>query len=294
MANRRDASGHEALSVALLVSVTAAWGTTFLLVKNVTQSMSIMGFLTARFGLASVALVSIRPRSVARITRRTGMRGTLLGLALTCGYICQTASLRYTSAAISGFLMGLCVVFTPLFAWPLLRQRISASTSIAVAISMMGLGVLSIDRIDFGLGEALSIFGAMCFALQIVGLGAWSKGEDAYALTLVQLVTVSLCCAIGTAPHFAVLPHGTFAWFGVLATAIVATALAFVVQTWAQTYISPTRTAIIFTLEPVVAGITSWLGGEHLSWGTLGGGAMVVFAMLIAELGYRERKLQGD
>lgn len=280
-------SRHEVVSVVLLVFVTSAWGTTFLLVKHVTQTMSVMGFLAMRFWIASGVLLVLRPRSLLRIAPHTLRHGSLLGLALAGGYVFQTIGLRYTSAALSGFLTGLTVVLTPMLAWPLLRHRPTGSTIAAVAVAVLGLGVLSLNRLNFGLGEALSIIGALGFALQIVGLGAWSTGEDVYALALLQLIMVALCCTIGTAPHFGLLPTSELAWFGVVATAVVATALAFVVQTWAQSYISPTRTAIIFTLEPIIAGLTAWLGGEHLSAGTIAGGTMVIIAMLIDEVGYR-------
>lgn len=276
---------REVLGLILLVLVTAAWGSTFLLVKDVTKSMPVMSFLALRFWIASGVLVILRPRCITRMSRRTMIHGSLLGLALAGGYILQTLGLRYTSAALSGFLTGLCVLFTPILAWPILHQRSQPSTIVAIAIATVGLGVLSLNGIAFGLGETLSIACAVCYALQIVGLGAWSTGEDIYALALFQLVTVAICCTIGTVPHLLVLPHGGLAWFAVISTAVIATSVAFVVQAWAQSFISPTRAAIIFTLEPVFAGLVAWFGGEHLSSAVVAGGALVVFAMVIAERG---------
>jgi len=278
---------REILGLVLLVFVTAAWGSTFLLVKNVTRTMPVMGFLALRFWIASSVLVLLRPRSLFRISSRTLMHGGVLGLALSGGYIFQTLGLRYTSAALSGFLTGLCVIITPILAWPMLHHRASISTIVAVIVATLGLGVLSITGISFGLGEGYSIFGAICYALQIVGLGAWSEGEDIYALAFFQLLTVSVVCTLGSAPHFSIIAHGALAWFGVTSTAVIATSLAFVVQAWAQSYISPTRAAIVFTLEPVFAGLVAWFGGEHLSGPVISGGALIVGAMLIAELGLR-------
>ncbi|HVA99792.1 MAG TPA: DMT family transporter [Acidimicrobiales bacterium] len=278
---------REILGLVLLVFVTAAWGSTFLLVKNVTRTMPVMGFLALRFWIASFVLVLLRPRSLLRISSRTLMHGAVLGLALSGGYIFQTLGLRYTSAALSGFLTGLCVIITPIIAWPMLHHRASTSTIVAVIVATLGLGVLSMTGISFGLGEGYSIFGAICYALQIVGLGAWSEGEEIYALAFFQLLTVSVVCTLGSAPHFSIIAHGALAWFGVISTAVIATSLAFVVQAWAQSYISPTRAAIVFTLEPVFAGLVAWFGGEHLSGPVISGGALIVGAMLIAELGLR-------
>ncbi len=282
--------GHtrrEIFGLVLLVFVTAAWGSTFLLVKNVTRTMPVTGFLALRFWVASLVLLALRPRSLKGVSRRTLVHGALMGLALSGGYLFQTLGLRYTSAALSGFLTGLCVIITPILAWPMLHHRASPSTVVALVVATFGLGVLSLTGIRFGIGEALSILGAICYALQIVGLGAWSEGEDIYALAFFQLLVVSIVCTLGSAPHFSILAHGTLAWFGVISTAVVATSLAFVVQAWAQSFISPTRAAVIFTLEPVFAGLVAWFGGEHLSGAVIAGGGLIIGAMLIAELGLR-------
>jgi drug/metabolite transporter (DMT)-like permease len=276
---------RESVAILLLVLVTAAWGSTFILVKQVTEEMSVMSFLALRFWIASATLLLLRPRALLNLNRRTLWRGLALGAALSGGYVLQTLGLRYTSAALSGFLTGLCVVMTPLLAWPLLGHRSPPATNIAVVLAAAGLGALSLRGITFGLGEWLSLGCALCYALQIVGLGAWSEGEDAITLALLQLASVAVVCTVGSLPRPISLPQDTFQWFGVLSTSILATSLAFVVQAWAQTFISPTRAAIIFTLEPVFAGLVAWLGGEHLSVGVVLGGVLVVVAMLIAEWG---------
>ena len=276
---------RDRVGLVLLVVVTAAWGSTFLLVKDVTRSMPTMSFLAWRFWIASAVLVIVRPKCLLRISRATLIRGSMLGLVLAGGYILQTLGLRYTSAALSGFLTGLCVVMTPVLAWPILGLRAQPATVVAVVVAIVGVGVISLNGIAFGLGEALSVACAACYALQIVGLGAWSSGEDIYALALFQLITVAICCTIGSALGGIEAPHGGLAWFAVLSTAVVATSIAFVVQAWAQSFISPTRAAIIFTLEPVFAAFVAWLGGEHLSKEVIIGGALVVMAMVISEHG---------
>lgn len=286
-------SRREILGPVLLVLVTAAWGSTFLLVKDVTRSMPVMGFLSLRFSIAAAVLLLLRPRALKKVSKQTLKHGVLLGAALAGGYIFQTLGLRYTSAALSGFLTGLCVIITPLIAWPLLRHRASSSTIVAISLATVGLGVLSLNGIHFGLGAALTILGAVCFALQIVGLGAWSEGEDIYALALFQLLVVAIVSFVGALPHPLPLPRGNLAWFGVASTAVVATSLAFVVQAWAQSFISPTRAAIIFTLEPVFAGLVAWFGGEYLSGPVIAGGALIVVAMVIAEVGIRYRLHRG-
>lgn len=272
------------LAIVLLVVVTAAWGSTFLLVKDVVAEMPSLRFLALRFALAAALLLIVRPRAVLRLDRRVVRNGVLLGACLGGGYIFQTVGLEHTSAAVSGFITGLSVVFTPLLAWPMLGHRPAPATTAAVVLATAGLAVLSLRNGAIGAGELLTLACALCYALQIVGLGAWARHRDLYGLTVVQLLTVAAMCTVGALPGGLGLPHGSLAWFGVVATAVLATAVAFVVQSWAQSFISPTRAAIVFTLEPVFAGLVAWFGGETLGWPVLLGGALVVAAMVLSEL----------
>ena len=74
-------------------------------------------------------------------------------------------------------------------------------------------------------------------------------------------------------------------WIGVAVCAVFATALAFSLQLWAQQYTSPSHAAILFTLEPVFAVITSYFVlGERLGWRSIGGAALVLAGILAAEL----------
>ena len=275
------------LGVALLMLITAGWGSSFLLVKDVVAQMPAMRFLSFRFVLAALILVALRPNVFRSLSRKSAARAVALGLCLAGGYMFQTIGLQHTSAAISGFITGLTVVFTPLFAWPLLRQRFSGSTLVAVAVATGGLALMSLRGVSFGLGEVLTLLGALFYTFQIVGLGAWSADEDPYTLAVIQLLTVAVCCTIGAAPSGFALPHTELAWFGIVATAVVATAVAFIVQAWAQSFISPTRAAIIFTLEPAFAGLVAYLGGERFGWPVFVGGLLVLASMFLVETGPR-------
>jgi drug/metabolite transporter (DMT)-like permease len=267
--------------------VTAGWGSSFLLVKDVVAQMPAMRFLAYRFWLAALILVALRPGLVRALSTKSVTRGVALGLCLAGGYVFQTIGLQHTSAAVSGFITGLSVIFTPLLAWPLLRQRCSMSTLGAVAVATFGLAFMSLRGVTFGYGELLTLLCAVFYAFQIVGLGAWSADEDPYALTVVQLLTVAVCCTLGAIPSGFGLPPTRLAWFGVVATAVVATAVAFLIQAWAQSFISPTRAAIVFTLEPAFAGLVAFLGGERFGWPVLAGGLLVLTAMFLSEVGPR-------
>ncbi len=276
------------VAVLLLLLASAIWGSTFVVVKQAISQTSVLDFLAWRFILAGLLLVAARPRALARLGRRGWRNGVLLGLALAAGYMTQTYGLKYTPAAVSGFLTGLQVVFTPVIGWLLLRNKPSGRTWAAVALATSGLAVLTLRGVPFGIGEALTVVSAVLFALQIVGLERWATVEDAYALAAVQLLTIGVAALTAAAPGGLRLPSTPDLWGSVVLTAVAATAFAFVVQTWAQSHLSATSAAVVFTTEPVFAALFAWLSGERFSWALFGAGALMVLAMLV--MGVRTRR----
>jgi drug/metabolite transporter (DMT)-like permease len=281
----------ELLATVALIGVTAIWGSTFVVVKDAVSRMPVMDFLAWRFAIAAIAMVAARPRAVLTLDRQGRLRGVALGLALGGGYIAQTVGLQHTPAAISGFITGLFVVFTPLCAAAILRKRVTTTTWLAVAIATVGLGLISLNGFSIGGGEALTLLCAFLFALHIVGLGEWSASYDAAGLAVVQLSTVAVLSIVCAAPHSLAPPPDPKAWGAVLLTAIPATALAFFVQTWSQARLAPTRAAVVMTMEPVFAGIFGVaVGGDHLTARVIVGAVLVLVAMYVIELGPRQGK----
>lgn len=283
MVGERQNNSKQAALVLLLVA-TAAWGATFVVVKDAVAHMQVLGFLAWRFLIAGGLLAIVRPASLLRLGRRGWAQGVLLGLALAAGYVLQTYGLRHTQAAVSGFLTGLQVVFTPLLVWLLLRQKPGTRVWAATALATAGLAVISLRGFSFGLGEALTVASAAAFALQIVGLGYWAAVAGSYGLATVQLLTVAVCCLVADVPQGIQMPTSSGTWAAVVFTAVVATAFAFVVQSWAQAQISTARAAIVFTLEPVFAALAAACAGEQLGLPLLAGGALVIAAMLVVEV----------
>ncbi len=282
----RDTSTRAALVA--MVAVTAVWGSTFLVVQDAVDRMPVTDFLTWRFGIATLAMVALRPGSVRALPGRGRRTGGLLGLALTAGYLLQTLGLQTTPASVSGFLTGLFVVFTPLLGALLLRARVPASAWLAVALATVGLGLISLHGFSIGSGELLTVGCAAAFAVHIVGLGQWATAYDAYALAVPQLATTTVLCAVVAVPGGLAVPPDGGVWAALVLTALLATAVAFVVQTWAQQRLSPTRTAVVMTMEPVFALLFGvGLGGDRLGWRGLTGGALVLVAMLLVEVGPR-------
>ncbi len=285
---------HTRLAVAALLAVAAAWGSTFFLTKDLLLRIDVADYLAVRFAIAAVILIAVHPAAVARLSRLDRSRAALLGVTYGVAQLLQTEGLRHTSASVSGFVTGMYVVFTPLLAAAILRHRIGRWAWGAVALATTGLGVLSLRGFSLGLGELLTLASAGLYALHIVGLGAWSTPSNAFGLSTLQMVVIVVVCGLGALPGGFSVPGSGGDWLRVLYMAIVAGAIALIVQTWAQAHLAPTRAAIAMTMEPVFASAFAVsLGGETLTVRMLVGGACVVAAMYLVELAPRQ-KIEGE
>lgn len=285
------------LAILALFGVTAAWGASFVLMKPAIERQPIPDFLATRFVIATIILILLRPTVFRAITPRVWVTGGVAGVVLAFGYVTQTIGLHFATAAITGFLTGLYVVATPLLAWLLFRQALNVRVVIAAALGLTGLGIISLNSFGIGIGEWWIIAGAIFFALHIVVLGKWSPGTDSYALTVVQLLVVSIVTAVLTLVDGDgyVAPPDLDVWLAVFITAVFATALGFLLQTWAQSKMDPSRVAIILTAEvPWAAGISVAVGQETLALRTIIGGAIMISAMLIAEWPRRHKPAEGE
>lgn len=282
------------LATLALLGMTAMWGSTFFLIKDLLDRVPVLDFLAVRFAIATVALWLMFPRALGRVSRERWRPALVLGGLYGVAQILQTAGLAHTPASVSGFITGLYVVCTPLFAAALLRHRIGLTTWGAVALAMAGLAVLTLNGFSVGYGEALTFVSALLYALHIVGLGAWSNAREAMGMTIIQLAVITVVCFVATVPDGIVLPSESRDWLAVVYMAVFAAALALAGQTWAQAHLPPTRSAIMMSMEPVFAAFFAvLLGGESLTARMLLGGAMVLAAMLVVELAPR-RKIEAE
>jgi len=285
-----------------MVAVTAVWGSTFVLVRDAVVQVPPFTFLAYRFLAAALLLAVIRPRLALGgpgADRGPGLdgrgrlgppaAGVVIGLALFAGYGFQTVGLQYTTASNAGFITGLSVVLTPLLGALLLRQAPGRWPVTGACVAAVGLALLSLQRLEVRRGDALVFACAVAFATHILLLGRYAPRLSTYRLAVVQLATAGLLALIwaGLAGDLAV-PTSAEVWVALAITSVAASAAAFLIQTRAQREVSPTRTAVIFTMEPVFAGLFGFLlAGERLSGrGWLGAG-MILAGMLTAELGGR-------
>ena len=282
------------LATLVLIGITACWGSTFFLIHDLLDRVPAVDFLAVRFSIAGVLLLVVAPKAVLRLSPRARRQAVVLGSLYGVAQILQTLGLAHTPASVSGFITGMYVVATPLFAAVLLHNRITRMTWAAVLLAFAGLAVLTLDGFSVGYGEALTFVAAMLYALHIVGLGAWSNARDALGMSILQVVMVAVICLVASAPHGIVLPDNAEDWLAVVYMAVFPAALALLGQTWAQAHLTATRTAIVMSMEPVFAAFFAVLfGGESLTLRMMSGGLLVLAAMLIVEIGPR-RKVEAE
>jgi len=274
-----------ALATFGLLAMTAVWGSTFVLIKDVVARMPVADFLAVRFAIAALVMLALFARPVWRLGRKQVVRGLLLGVVYGAGQLLQTWGLSLIAPSVSGFVTGMYVVFTPILAMLLLRQRMAGVVWLAVLLATAGLALLSLNGVSVDLGVWLTLASAALYGLHIVGLGQWSRKGEAFGMSAVQMVAIAAVCLCATAPHGPMLPPDRAAWLAVLYMALIAGAGAMLMQTWAQSHLPATRAAIVMTTEPVfAAAFAVALGSDVLSWRMLCGGGLVLAAMYLVEL----------
>lgn len=274
-----------------LLLVALIWGASFVMVKEAISQIGIFTFLTLRFLFAALALALIFWPRLRASSPKEFLAGALVGLFLFGGYSLQTIGLKYTSVSKAGFITGLSVVIVPLLSILLLRQRPSLNALLGVILATTGLGLLTLRGLAMAQGDLWVLGGAVAFALQIVALGRFAPQMETTTLATIQVATVALLSA-----PLAWAREGPFpqmseqVWFAILFTGIMATSLAFLAQSKAQRFTSPTHTALIFATEPVFAAIFGYL----LLQDRLGGrgvlGCLLILAgIVVGEIGLFKR-----
>ena len=274
----------------LLLSVTIFWGSTFIIVKKSIEQMPTFAFLSIRFWISSILLAIIFFPRLKNLNKETLKDGVILGIVLFLAYAFQTVALQYSSATVVGFLTGLNVIFTPIFSAVLLKKIPRIYSQIGAVLSFLGVTLMSLnDTLTLSTGEILTIICAVFVAIQIILTDRYSRKHDTFLLTVVEITTMSVLATIvslAKEPYLIPKHWNTYLIFSFLITAVFATVYAFVIQNTAQKYTTPTKTAIIFIMEPVFSAIFSYLlGGEVLSLRAYIGAGIMFLGLFVSEVG---------
>jgi drug/metabolite transporter (DMT)-like permease len=272
---------------AALIAIAAVWGLTFVMVQDAIELLPTMAFLAYRFIPAALLVALVFHRQLRALSPEGWRAAALMGVFLTAGYIFQTLGLEETTASNAGFITGLFVVFTPLLGAIFLHGRITGIAWVAAGVSALGLYLLSGSGGDFELrGDGLVLLCALSFAAHILVTARAVRDHDVGALLVVQLAVCGMVClAIAAVADDLEVPEGDTVWSALVVTSLVASALGFFVQTFAQQHAPPERTALILASEPAFAGLFGYLlADDRLS--TIGwlGAALILAAIVAVEV----------
>ena len=258
-----------------------------MMVQDAIAIIPTMTFLAYRFVPATLLVAVMFRRRVTGLSKEGWRAGLLMGILLTGGYVFQTFGLERTTAANAGFITGTFCVLTPLLGALLFRQKVGAVGWTAAFVAAVGLYLLSNPggggRID---GDLLVFLCAVSFSLHILATDRALKSHDLEGLLAVQLGVCGLfSLVVASAMGDLVVPRSPIVWQALAVTAILASAVAFWVQAWAQKHASPARTALILASEPAFAGLFAYLlQGETLSLLGWTGAGLIMAAIVTVEV----------
>ncbi|MDD3648381.1 MAG: DMT family transporter [Candidatus Dojkabacteria bacterium] len=266
-----------------LLSVVIFWGSSFIVTKESLHTVNAVALVAYRF------LISALPLGMYLVFSRRALlqnfrKGFLLGAVLFMFYIPQTLGLNYTSASNSGFITGMLVVFVPIFSFIFFRRNPGWISLLTVSLAIAGLWILTGGISEFNLGDSLTLITACAGALHILVADKYiKKSSDPYILHFQQLLVVGVL-SVFTGIIFG-LDFGIgsqYALNSIIYLAITSGLYGYGVQLLAQKYVSPVTVSLIFTLEPVFAGLFAWtLGGEEFVLIKGIGGGIIVLATVL-------------
>jgi drug/metabolite transporter (DMT)-like permease len=270
------------------------WGATFVVVKDALADVSVFMYIAVRFTLAAVVMAIFFRRALLGLSRGAIWAGAQIGFFMFAGYAFQTTGLQFTSPSKAAFITGSSVVIVPLLLAIFSKRRVNAWIWAGALAALAGLYFLTVPPEGFGglnRGDPLVFGCAVMFAVHMIFISRYIAHHSVGALAVMQVATTAILATVAL-PLLSVtnVEHPRWVWsgaliFAVLITALGSTAFGFSAQTWAQQYTSPTHTAILISLEPVFAALTSWLlAREHLGGRILLGAALIFAGILLAEL----------
>jgi drug/metabolite transporter (DMT)-like permease len=270
-----------------LVGIAAVWGLTFVMVQDAIERLPPFAFLAYRFIPAAAIVALVFRHSLRRLPPEGWRAGLVMGVFLTAGYIAQTLGLQRTTASNAGFITGLFVVLTPVFGAAFFGVRPPRAAWLAASVSALGLLLLSGASGHFRLAGDGVVFACACaFALHILVTARAVERFDVGALVAIQLGACGLLCLAAAAIGGDLeAPQGATVWSALAVTALVASALGFLVQSYAQLHAPPARTALILAAEPAFAGLFGYLlQDERLSAVSWTGAMLIVAAIVLVDV----------
>lgn len=276
-----------------LVFTTLAWGATFVLVKEGLNHAQPFTFGGYRFLIATICTSFLVRTQIFQLQKKEFYSAVLCGFFLFAGYAFQNFGLWeneiYTSTtpSKSAFITSISIIMVPIMLVITGIQKVSSRIWTAILLATMGLYLLLDPRgSGISLGDIFTFGCATCFAIHIILQDYYAKkGIHVTRFFLIQVFAVTIFSFICSYFFDTQSPSWSPELINaLLMTGIIATTIAILIMVWAQQILSPSQTALIFSLEPVFAALFSWILISELLgiWGWVGG-VLVVLAVMWSE-----------
>lgn len=278
---------------ALLILITMFWGGTFLAVQYAVTLSGPLFFVGLRFATAAIAVALLSLKVLRGITWLEIKAGVAIGVSIAFGYGLQTWGLQTISSSKSAFITAMYVPLVPLLQWLCLGRLPGLMSCVGIALAFGGLVLLAGpegNMLAMGEGEWITLVSAVAIAAEIILISAWAGKVDIRRVTVIQLATASVVAFAAAGPAGESVPSFSPSLLLVAAGLGIFSAIIQVTMNWAQRSVSPTRATVIYTGEPVWAGIFGRLAGERLPLLALFGGALIVLGVLVSELKLSRKK----
>jgi drug/metabolite transporter (DMT)-like permease len=270
-----------------MLLATVIWGSSYLFMKSGLASIQELNLIALRFGIAFIAAGILFHRRLRSVDRGTFFAGGVLGTVLFAAFVFITYGVQRTTASQAGFLISLAVIFVPILTTVMRRRLPDKRLGVSIVVAVAGLGLLTLQHeMSLHLGDLLCILAALVYAVYIMLAGKFTRKHDPLTLGIIQLGVAALW---GTAATFLFetpqLPDTPESWASILGLGILCSGLGYILQTFAQRHASPTRTSLIFSLEPLFAAAFAFIfQGESLTLQGYCGAALMLVGVLITEI----------
>ncbi|WP_432663522.1 DMT family transporter [Wukongibacter baidiensis] len=274
-----------------LFLVTIGWGASFILTKNSLAELPTFNFLAIRFFIAFLVSSAIFIKDMIKIDKKTFKYGIILGIILYAMFGFQTMGLRYTTASKSAFITGFNVVLVPIFSTLMIRKMPNRKTVLSVILAFTGVAMLSLKGSisEVNIGDVYTLISAIIFAAYIILVGKYTLDSQSVPLAVVQIGIVGFLSLLTSfTAENPTIPTSGQVWINIIILSVVCTSGAYIVQSVAQKYTSPTHTALIYTAEPVFAAMFGYIiYREVLSPKATIGAILILAGMLITEVDFK-------
>ncbi|MEA1974343.1 MAG: DMT family transporter [Bacillota bacterium] len=281
------------LSDISLFFVAVVWGGGFVIIKDTLTTVTPMLLISLRFIFAAIIMYIILNKKIGKITKDELKKGSIVGFLLYLAFASQTYGLQYTTASKQGFLTAAYAVIVPFLYWILYRKRPKYRAFIGSALTIVGIGLISLHgSLVMNKGDLLTLLCALFFAMHIISIEYFAKDMNVYKLAFIQISVAAIFSIVSTiATEPIILTLSVKAWVSILFSAVFSTFLCFTVQTIAQKYTTSSHASIIMSLESVFAAIFGVLLLHEVMTPLMIFGCILIFlAILIIEVDFDFKK----